>query len=546
MAAVLVAAAAGVQTRRFILWSPDELAARGLLADDAYFYSVIARNFWEFGSLTLDGTMTTNGVQPLWMMVQILLVKIFSQVDEARILSCSLWAVYVIFAFLSVWYVCRRQMLASLVAVAILSGLLILNVKFQDMVLIGLETPLVLSLVLLTTLQVDRLEGQYETQGATVGRWSCVALSLLATCCFLARTDLFWVVPIAGIWLYRKEAGLSANILWYLGLSALLILPYLAFNLVSQDSILPISGRVKLFYLQTHFPDLTSYLNSDEWKGLFLAFTQYLPVVSSLPAKEAAFFTVASSALLLCLMAWLMDRKIFSPGLIALTVAIVCHALFMQLVYRELRPYARYYFAPEVLWFVLVVSSLGAGSLPTFNVRSAAYGRAARGLIVATIACMIAVGSLVFAARQWVFKEFPLNLYWAQRIELARDFSEHTAADAKIGAFWPGAFAQFGDRPVTPLDGIAGSNRYFEEFVKPGREYRYMQENEIPYVAIFLYKHPLDLFSRGAPRGRKWSFAGVQRIWDMKEHFEEVVAFRGTFEHQAGAAIGWYLLKFRL
>ena len=32
----------------------------------------------------------------------------------------------------------------------------------------------------------------------------------------------------------------------------------------------------------------------------------------------------------------------------------------------------------------------------------------------------------------------------------------------------------------------------------------------------------------------------------MKEHFEEGVAFRGTSEHGAGAAIGWYLLKFRL
>ena len=54
------------------------------------------------------------------------------------------------------------------------------------------------------------------------------------------------------------------------------------------------------------------------------------------------------------------------------------------------------------------------------------------------------------------------------------------------------------------------------------------------------------LFERPAPDMGRWSYAGVRKIWDMKEHFEEVVAFRGTSEHQSGAAIGWYLLKFRL
>lgn len=542
IAAALVAAVAGMQIRHFILWSAEELAARGMLADDAYFYSAIARNFWEFGSLTLDGTMTTNGVQPLWMIVQIVLVKIFSQVDEVRILSCSLWAVYVLFAFLAAWYACRKTILSSLVAIAILCGLLILNVRFHDMILLGLEVPLALSLIVLTMLQVDRLECQYETGGSTADRSSCVALALWASACFLARTDLFWIAPMAGVWLYSKEKGLSANISSYLGISALVILPYLAFNLITQDSIVPISGRVKQFYLHTHYPDLSSYLNSEEWKGLFLAFTQYLPMLSSLSIRECVVFTVVSSTLVVYLMSRLVDREIFSPGLIGLTVAVVCHAFFMQLAYRELRPYARYYFAPEVLWFILVTSRMAADFHPTFRLRPATPSLAARGVILSTIACMIAAGSLIFAARQWVYKEYPIIPYWSQRIKLAGDFSDTVPGDAKVGAFWPGAFAQFGDRPVTPLDGVAGSNRYFQEFVKTGREYQYMRENDISYIAIFLFEPPLELFEKAEPQVRKWSFASVQRIWDMQEHFEEVVSFRGTSE--AGA--GWFLLKFRL
>ena len=160
--ATLVAVAAGVQIRHFILWSSDELASRGMLVDDAYFYSVMARNFWELGSLTLDGTMSTNGVQPLWMIVQIVLVKVFSQTDEVRILSCSLWSSYVLFAFLSVWSVCRSQFLPSLVAAVTLSGLLVLNVRFHEMALLGLEVPLALNFLMLTILWVNRLKDRHE------------------------------------------------------------------------------------------------------------------------------------------------------------------------------------------------------------------------------------------------------------------------------------------------------------------------------------------------------------------------------------------------
>ena len=140
--ATLVAVAAGVQVTHFIIWSPEELASRGMLVDDAYFYCVIARNFRELGFLTLDGTMSTNGVQPLWMMVQILLVKLFSQTDEVSILSSSMWASYVLFAFLSVWSVCRgRSFLPSLVAATTLSGLLILNVRFHEIASLASRSP---------------------------------------------------------------------------------------------------------------------------------------------------------------------------------------------------------------------------------------------------------------------------------------------------------------------------------------------------------------------------------------------------------------------
>ena len=83
-----------------------------------------------------------------------------------------------------------------------------------------------LSFLVMTMLSVDGLKIRYETLNAPVTGRSCVLLSLLATCCFLSRTDLFWVTPAVGIWLYRREGGFSSRLLWYLGFSALLVLPH--------------------------------------------------------------------------------------------------------------------------------------------------------------------------------------------------------------------------------------------------------------------------------------------------------------------------------
>lgn len=264
---------AGFQLLHLVTWTPYELAIHGILLDDAYFYSVLARNFREFGFLTLDGEMPTNGVQPLWMGLQVVLTQLWPNVDEVFLLSRSSWACYVLFAALSIWFATHRSpsLYAMSLSGVIPAGIIVLNVKFQQLVVKGLETPLMLVTLLLTLMMIDhvaKVVPAIQTGASPI--LSVAGLALTASLCFFARTDLFWVALVTGGWLLRAAPGRSRIFLLYAGIVSILVLPYLASNYLNHASIMPISGRVKLHYLNTFYSNWDDYLSSEEWQGFFL------------------------------------------------------------------------------------------------------------------------------------------------------------------------------------------------------------------------------------------------------------------------------------
>lgn len=525
-----VAAVAALQLLPFLTWSPQALTARGLLIDDAFFYSVLAQNFHELGFLTLDGVMATNGVQPLWMVVQILLTGLLPAFDSAALLAWASWLFYVLFALAAAWYVARWSAAhhgrwAAVAAVVVLAGLLLLNAEFQQLVMRGLETPLLLFLLVLLLFVVDA-----ATQRPRVTPGVAAALGAVATLCFLARTDLFWVVLAVGGWLLLWKRPSPATLIAFGLPVALLTVPYLAFNVTTQDGLMPLSGRVKLFYLHIVFPTLPDYLASEEWRGLFSAFGRLLP----LPGRVVMVLTVP----LLALGFWAVWRgRPRSPATAALPTAVsllswvvLGHLLFMHVAYRELRPYTSYYFAPELLWFSLVVA-LQAGQW-IGAARSGRWMRRAPALAL----LLLAVG---VAAVAWVNRDWQPRDYWTQRLALAEAIPQHVPPGARVGAFWPGVFAQFSERPIVPLDGIIGSQDYFESYVQHGCELSYLADESIPYLIIWLGAPPQEMLAAAEPPPiTDWSDLGLLRLWQYRHVPMRVVEAR--LVNEAGA--GWYLL----
>ena len=527
--ALSVALLAGYQLRHFITWSPEQLTTHGLVIDDAFFYTVLARNFHRFGFLTLDGVIPTNGVQPLWMGIQILLAGLFPQTDGLLLVARAAWALYVLFALLTVWYAARGGPRAMLLATLTIGGLLLLNVRFQQMVVKGLEVPLALCLLILT-LQAFEQYARRSRFGPTRPLWQTAGLGALAGLCFLARTDLFWVALFSGGWLLLRPRRSWKEIVAFGVTAALFVAPYVALNALTQGGLMPISGRVKLFYMQTFYPTLGSYLASEEWRGLFSAFAEVFP------SPDRLIFLLTYP--LIGAGSWLVWRERDArPGLTLLTAVILSHVLFMQLVYRELRPYTNYYFAPEALWLGLTLATrTDQGSTPRgaadLNLRSRLQGY---------LPPLIAAACILIALFAWSqFKPQPLD-YWVQRVNLAHDMQRIVPPDERVAAFWPGTLAHFSNRQVIPLDGIIGSQAYFETYVQPGRELDYLRDHNVRYLAIALYDAPEQILARDeAPGAPTWSTIGPQRLWERRQKLAVRVAIERPYSTSRG---GWYLLE---
>jgi hypothetical protein len=452
---------------------------------------VLARNFWRFGRLTFDGQMSTNGVQPLWMWTQVALAGIFPHVDTATLLVRSTWSAYVVFSFLTVWFVARGPAIVAVLRTLLVSGLILFNIRVHVIVVQGLETSLFLIVLVTTLIMCDAWLGA-ESGGSRreLSTAPAAAMACLAALCFLARTDAFLIFLVVGLWMAMRVHRPAVALMTFGSVGGMLILPYLANNLWAHGALMPISGRGKLFYLSAFFPDRASYLAFDEWRALF----QVLPAVIRLPASVTLSTRVAVTLMLITaglLVVWRLHR----PGRLPASLAILAWAalgrvLFMQFAYGELREYTSYYFAE--MWWLAVCLTFWI-SQPARSTRQA----------VAAVAAAVVIGVVGF---EWATRTLAPSTYWIGRINLAADISR-LPSDAKVGAFWPGCFAAFSGRDIAPLDGIVGSNDYLQKYVKAGKEFGYIRERGIEYIAVYLPEAPAAILSRDAPPSLSyWSF----------------------------------------
>ncbi|TET45141.1 hypothetical protein E3J62_08510 [candidate division TA06 bacterium] len=528
------AALAGTLLIHYLRWSPEKMVAHFFFSDDAFFYSVLARNFHEFGFLTLDGEMSTNGVQPLWMFVQIVLAKLFPNVDGVTLISASSWVCYVALAFAATWFVARGAPYTMCLSALIVAGLTLLNVRFQSFVVNGLETPLTILVVLLTLFMIDRVARNPSKSSPRQLTLAITGLAIFSSLCFFARTDLFWIPLAVGGWLAVARGDLRRKWIPYSIIVLILVLPYLLSNYIGQGSLMPISGRVKLFYLTSFYPDLQSYLHSREWQGLFIAFARFLPLLERLSVFVS--LTFAAAALTISQVVVWRDRS--EPpipfSLKILAAAIVGHILFMQFVYRELRPYTAYYFVLEMLWVTMVLA-FWAKRTHSSDAQKTLFRslRKYAGTAIALISVAVAVAHAVRADRR-------PSSYWVERMNLAGDIRRIVPENERIAAFWPGCFAQFSGRFVTALDGVIGSNDYFQSYVSKNKELDYILERSRPWLAIYLPRSPDLLLGETPPEVDEWADTYITRLWERRHTIEiEILASR-LLNREGG---GWYLLR---
>jgi hypothetical protein len=318
-----------------------------------------------------------------------------------------------------------------------------------------------------------------------------------------------------------------------------MVIPYLFYNWVTQAHIVPLSGRVKLFYMHLFYPHWQDYIHSNEWHGLFFAFTKSFWLL-----KQPNFFVASTLVVLLIIIGQLIvwrnhTNRLFPVSIKILGVIVAVHIVFMQFVYRELRPKTDYYFAAEVLWIGLVLGHYAGTGFSRPRDAVIANKNLLSGLGVDPPRIVAVLAAIYVAFTSWTTFEIEPSSYWVQRVNLADDIQQlFPANQSKIGAIWPGALAQFSEKRVIPLDGIIGSNEYFEAYVKTGRQFDHLLEQPQALLAVYLPVSPSDLSPKTPSRTNPWNL-NVEYWLASRESSFEVLASRPVNAEGAG----WYLLE---
>jgi hypothetical protein len=128
------------------------------LSDDAYYYTVVARNFATTGEMTFDGHSSTNGFHPLWLWAQAAMfaaggshLSVTGQalavvILERLILALALGA--------GMWWIWRNRMSRQIAAATLLALTLLVYPRHMNDFLFGMESVLVLPFTVLLLLFV--------------------------------------------------------------------------------------------------------------------------------------------------------------------------------------------------------------------------------------------------------------------------------------------------------------------------------------------------------------------------------------------------------
>src|SRR5690606_9310681 len=239
--------------------------------DDSFYYLQVARNLAAgFGS-TFDGVEATNGYHPLWMALLVPIFIVFTG-DEAPLRSALLLGAMFGFGFLLIVHrILRRTTGAWAAAIALL---LFAWPRFFGQTVNLLETSLLLFLyatVILLWMRWTRpshgsdeethwSDGPEEGKGHPLQRSLFFGVSLGLAC--LARLDsVFLLIAFAvfalidlgrkrSLWPWDRSVAIW-RIASPMAIASLVVLPYLAWNLIEFGHLQPVSGSMK-----STFPEL--------------------------------------------------------------------------------------------------------------------------------------------------------------------------------------------------------------------------------------------------------------------------------------------------
>ena len=467
-------------------------------ADDAYYYLVIAGNAAAGHGFTMDRISPTNGFQPLWMWLLVPIARLVG--DDANLLLLVVQGICVAIFAAAGGLLCGIVRARIGLVPALVAGLLLFFPRIENAALSGMESALALLILVMLIIEALRSGALSNPEPHASDARTGVLVGLL----MLARLDFVFVALTLAAWvglqgLARARATIAERLLRTArkGLVVfwpclLLVIPYLAWNLLQFGHFVPISGTLKTSFPVAGFNP--RHMNVEHVALLALALTGV-----AVEVRRGA------------------RRDPLVELLAVLSLGLVVHALHAVIYMR---------------WGVL--SWHFAGLIPAGAVGAALLARAIERRLPRAI---VAAGMVGLTVLQILALAFSISRLGHTFTIGAREAGEWVAKnlppDAVIGMKDSGIFSYFAQRRVMNLDGLANSFE-FAEAVCSGRMEDFVLEHGVAFISQHsvpqnvrvgdyeTYTQPYPCGLRGGPDGEL-----VLR--------RELEVFRGTpYKNDAG------------
>lgn len=505
IAMLLMLCGAALWVRLSLASSDVLLLVQKSLPDDAFYYFTLARNVTSGLGLTLDGENLTNGFHPLWMILLAPLF-LFSGGDGAPPIHAALYlgAILNIFTGLLLYFTTKRltgSESASLVATT--------AYLFNPGAILGSINGLETSLALLLFAAISFLCLALLTNGGAGAKTPAI-LGVAAGLTFLARTDyVFMLVAVAG-YLALTQPNRTKTSISYLAAVAVVVSPWLTWNLLNFKTPFQVSGQALPFVLHQEF--LSGGATS--WGVVLHALSQVeravLTVIPNLffiyPVQHdelriGAIVHLLSLSLALFAL-WLrpgLRRKVLqqlSPAahlVIIPTLAVAAIVLAHSGVRWSLQGW---YFAPVLYIAALYLGlayRLGDASLATVGVGWL------RTPAVALVLLALVLFGQIRLSEVWRAGYYPWQIGMYQEAQWLRKNALRQAQDIpseewRIGVYNSGIVSYFSPVKIINLDGVANNAAYralstkgLAQYIKDQRithlaDYGYTLEQYMPFM----------------------------------------------------------------
>ncbi|MBN1581058.1 MAG: hypothetical protein JXA89_10175 [Anaerolineae bacterium] len=526
----------------FIASLPATILLQGIISDDSFYYFKIAHNVVRGHGFTFDTINPTNGFQPLW---QFSLIPIFYAFREPLMLPVRV-TLYLQVGLLALSAVLMFRLLRSL-QVSSTAGFTVSMVwiTFPSIfacVVSGLEGGMYAILLIYTTWYYGEI---FRAASTPATFYQKAILGLLLGLTFLARTEagffaLIVFVDLLALQIRRQKIRSLPELYPVALFSALLAVPYLAWNVFVYGHPVPISGRVKAFLSarqrsalagQGFIPLVHRLL--ERWKS-----TDPIYEIAEIAVKAIRILfgklglpsgigPVLAVLAVMAVIVWILRKPLGRrlPKLWTFT-PLVAFAVVTCVYYNVyLFGHQRYwYFIPQMIVSCMLIALF----LDSLWERAKTLPSLQRGTGV--LVCLLSMAAFAgWLIRLQVTPSFSGTTY-PYEYDVARWLSHNTAADARVGVWNAGTVGYFSERAVVNLDGLVNSPAYFQH-IKDRTVVRFLEEEGVGYVADYFYRDPF--------------VDSVLTLYDEPDHWRErlLPMLRIPEEVEPGLS-QWYIWRF--